>query len=272
MEARKHRYHRAAGQLVVHRLESHGTYKIIIGCVCCSQGSALIQIPRSLSSVQKMIRAVTLETPTMDRLAKDPPKSELKSVTYASLASAAEYELDCPPMELTPLPSEVAKERFPVSEPVEESPEKVATEETKHNTAILAEWEDTFDSYLSSDDEESSGEELESMLFSRKNRRKSGIFSPEESLQDEDEVEVNMASLAVESPSRCLDDTPTACPQSPASTIDTTPPSDVRLEAVIFPTGGGNSSMNPSRQLHGDLERCAEDSGVSDTVGGKIHP
>jgi len=268
-----------------------------------------------------MVRAVTLETPTLNRLSTDnpqtvelptqptafetpsntPPDAVIKKKSTSSksvqfgMASAAEYELDCPPKELTPMPSEVAKERFPLTEPV--APE-AATEETKHNSATLAEWDNDFDSYLSSDDddddESSSGEELESMLFSRKrkNRRSSGFFSPDatsllllpedsEETQDCDlSPDVNMASLAVRSPlCKDLEEEGKAVEVSGAkrldlspqsSSMDTTPPSEIQL-GTVNSTGGALAEANPrdattlipSRQLHGALERCAEDENVS---------
>lgn len=257
-----------------------------------------------------MIRAVTIETPTLDRLSTTDPLTD-ESIAYATpsatppeddkitkatsksvqftMSSAAEYELDCPPKELTPMPPQVARERFPVTET--QRPEKeAATEETKHNTATLAEWEADFDSFLCSDEE---SEELECMLFSRKKgRRSSGFFSPPltlllpEDQQGECDAEVNtsMASLAVRSPcfSRSPQDSDDAIftantlldyPSTPSS-MHISPPSDVRLDTVNS-TGGAlveqphNESSPPldaSRQLHGALERCADDENVSQFV------
>lgn len=285
----------------------------------------LIQMSCSFHSLssrkEPMVRAVTLETPTLDRLSTDnpstaelpippnafetpsntPPDAVIKKSTCSKsvqfgMASAAEYELDRPPKELTPMPSEVAKERFPLTEPVQDDQE--ATEETKHNSATLAQWDNDFDSYLSSDDddESSSGEELESMLFSRKrkNRRNSGFFSPdtaslllpedntEETSQDCDlSTDVNMASLAVRSPMDMEEKTVqvTGIPSkrlelSPqSSSMDTTPPSEIQL-GTVNSTGGALAEANrrdgatliPSRQLHGALERCAEDENVSQSL------
>jgi hypothetical protein len=187
------------------------------------------------------------------------------------------------------MPPQVARERFPVTEPPR--PEKdAAAEETKHNTATLAEWEADFDSYLSSDEE---SVELESMLFSRKKgRRSSGFFSPSLTLllpgdqQGECDIEVNtsMASLAVRSPcySRspqdsddrtCTDNTRLDYPSTPSS-MHISPPSDVRLDNVNS-TGGAlveqphmetSPPLDASRQLHGALERCAHDENVSQLV------
>lgn len=252
------------------------------------------------STVELPIQANAFETPSNTPPDAVVQKSASSKSVQFGMASAAEYELDCPPKELTPMPSEVAKERFPLT--MQEFPEtKEATEETKHNSATLAEWDNDFDSYLSSDDDdESSGEELESMLFSRKrkSRRNSGFFSPDtaslllpaedESVQEGEDcdlsTDVNMASLAVRSPlcenmeGKTVEISDGANKRlelsspSSSSNMDTTPPSDVQLGTVhstggalaeANPRGGGEAPMISSRQLHGALERCAEDENVS---------
>jgi hypothetical protein len=255
-----------------------------------------------------MVRAVTLETPTLNRLSittfetpSNSPDDDTVVVVHKSTSSksvqfgtpsAAEYDKDGPPKELTPMPSEVAKERFPLTAPVQEE----ATEETKCNSATLAEWDNDFDSYLNDDDDDED-DELETMLFSRKSRRSSGFFSPDaaslllpsSSSPDEDDdstmmqqqeqdycCDVNMASLAVRSPVDAdMEGTITTLQQKeqfswPQESMDTTPPSDCQL-ASVHSTGGAfvpDATMNhpreqvpmiPSRQLHGALERCARD-------------
>lgn len=255
-----------------------------------------------------MIRAVTLETPTLNRAlaatdtnalqlpnnpafrtpSNSPPedsavmkKSTCTKTVQFGMAFAAEYVKDCPPKELTPMPTELAKERFPLTEPPRQ---EEATEETKHNSATLAEWDDDFESYLSSDDEDesSSGEELESMLFSRKrkSRRSSGFFSPDTSalllpssqeqqeMRDDDNdlsTDVNMASLAVRSPLACensiMEEEETTTdvdeyellpaskrldlsPLQSNTSMDTTPPSDYQLSSVNS-TGGATLADAP---------------------------
>jgi hypothetical protein len=204
------------------------------------------------------------------------------------MPSAVEYEIDCPPKELTPMPSDIARERFPV---VPKSPEKEEfTEQTKHNTATLAEWEADFDAYLSSDDEAS--EELETMLFSRKRgRRNSGFFSPSPTLllpQDQQgdfdaEVNTSMASLAVRSPCyspQDLEDHETSenYPSTP-SDMHISPPSDIHLNtvnstggALVEPTSHIETSpeLDASRQLHGALERCADHAAENEIVSQSV--
>jgi hypothetical protein len=256
-----------------------------------------------------MIRAVTIETPTLDRLSS---KDSLESSAYATpsatppheveiaakasssksvqfgMPSAVEYEIDCPPKELTPMPSDIVRERFPVAP---KSPEREeSTEQTKHNTATLAEWEADFDAYLSSDDEES--EELETMLFSRKKgRRNSGFFSPSPTLllpQDQQvdfdsEVNTSMASLAVRSPCFSPQDlevheTSESYPSTPSG-MHVSPPSDIHLNSVNS-TGGAHveplshtetsPDLDASRQLHGALERCADHAAENEFVSQSV--
>lgn len=96
---------------------------------------------------------------------------------------AVEFDTDRPTVELTPLPSEVARVRFPV-EQKEESPEEVERhEETVRNSSVLAAWEDDFDSYLEEEEEDSDEEDgrtgrdsssLESVLFSMEEEEEEG--------------------------------------------------------------------------------------------------
>lgn len=69
-------------------------------------------------------------------------------------SKAAEFDTTRPTVEITALPDEVAGEQFPV-EYVEETEEEVVLhKETVDNSAMLAEWEDEFDSFLDEDDGE----------------------------------------------------------------------------------------------------------------------
>lgn len=87
-----------------------------------------------------------------------------------------EYEVDGPAGQLTPLPSEVAKKRYSMDLKERTQEEEDITQETKDNTAVLAEWEEEFS-------------EPKSTSRSRrknKNRRSSSIFSPKTMLDDEE--------------------------------------------------------------------------------------
>uniref|UniRef100_A0A6U3ZNC4 Uncharacterized protein n=1 Tax=Ditylum brightwellii TaxID=49249 RepID=A0A6U3ZNC4_9STRA len=89
-------------------------------------------------------------TPNMED--DDSVGREKLNVKFGS-PSVAEFEEDRPTVELTPLPSEFARQRFPVEE-VEEPEQNVEMhQETVRNAALLAEWESDFDSFLEDDDE-----------------------------------------------------------------------------------------------------------------------
>jgi hypothetical protein len=70
-------------------------------------------------------------------------------------AQAVEYEIDAPSAKLTPMPAELAQKRFPLADKQEDNEEeKEEIEETKENSAVLAEWEEDFDSFMEDDDQD----------------------------------------------------------------------------------------------------------------------
>ena len=75
--------------------------------------------------------------------------SGIKSVKFGD-ASAAEFESSRPTVELTPLPSDKVRERFPVEEKdIQSDDESVELHhETARNGARLALWDDDFDDYI----------------------------------------------------------------------------------------------------------------------------
>jgi hypothetical protein len=78
---------------------------------------------------------------------------------------AAEYEIDGPSAQLTPLPSDVTRKRYSMEQKVAPECEEEVTQETKVNSAVLAEWEEGFD-------------EPRASRGRRKNRRDSSLFTP----------------------------------------------------------------------------------------------
>ena len=93
----------------------------------------------------------------------DDNESDMKSVKFGN-ASAAEFESSQPTSELTPLPSEKVRERYPVDEEYKSSDDE-STElhhETARNGEVLAMWDDDFDEYINGniemDDDELSDE------------------------------------------------------------------------------------------------------------------
>lgn len=122
---------------------------------------------------------------------------------------AAEYVIDDPVAQLTPLPSEFTRRRYSMTEKEVSKEEEEMTVETKRNSALLAEWEDDLAPTSSA----------ARRRQQRKNRRSSSLFtpSPMSSLlnNDDEEEEVsdrrrapspstivmeNLASLCVDSP------------------------------------------------------------------------
>lgn len=244
--------------------------------------AARIRTPTLPTRAAAGITSPTYQTPSPANKATTTPvgtASHSKKVQFGQ-TSAAEYERDGPSGQLTPLPKEVAEERFPVTERQQTSPERKETEETKQNSAILAEWEQDFDSYLGSsddDDETEEEEDLELMLFSRKrSRRESSIFCPagrkgalllpdadETTEQRDDSVAVSntLATLAVDSPPP-MQRTPQR--EGDMANSDATPPSDVHLHRVN--SSGGALTEKESEQINmqvrpiqGALDKCVED-------------
>lgn len=80
---------------------------------------------------------------------------------------AAEYEIDGPSAQLTPLPSDVTRKRYSMEQKVVPECEEELTQETKNNSAMLAEWEEGFD-----EPRPSRGRRK------NKNRRDSSLFTP----------------------------------------------------------------------------------------------
>jgi len=80
---------------------------------------------------------------------------------------AAEFIAEEPTGALTPMPIDVARERFPIEQKNNTQEELAETAETKCNTSILSEWEQDFDELIKDDDDE----ELEAMLFTETTRR-----------------------------------------------------------------------------------------------------
>ena len=80
--------------------------------------------------------------------------SHNKSVQFGC-AQAAEYDIDAPSAKLTPLPPDVAQQRYPLTYSREEHEEEEVAE-TKENSAVLAEWDSLMDDSDCEDDEEES--------------------------------------------------------------------------------------------------------------------
>ncbi len=110
--------------------------------------------------------------------------SDVKSVKFG-YASAAEFESSRPTVELTPLPTDTARERFPVEER-DDSSDDGSTEmhrETARNAERLALWDDDFDDFVDNDiamDDDCSDDERNSRMSvssrDRRSERRSSVF------------------------------------------------------------------------------------------------
>uniref|UniRef100_A0A7S2U9Z1 Spc7 kinetochore protein domain-containing protein n=1 Tax=Attheya septentrionalis TaxID=420275 RepID=A0A7S2U9Z1_9STRA len=114
----------------------------------------------------------TMSTPTETRNIEH-QTSEEKRIVKFGLPSAAEFDFNQPTIQLTPLPSDFVRERFPVEEKVESPEEEEFHRETARNAAVLAAWEDDFDSYLEDEDQshavEAEDPSLASMVVATRN-------------------------------------------------------------------------------------------------------
>ena len=117
---------------------------------------------------------------------------------------AAEYDIDEPSGKLTPLPSELIRERYSMEEKVVTEAEEEITQETKQNSALLAEWEDEFEDDDDDEIDSSNASRASHARRNRKNRRSSSIFMPSPDLRDEDQDNADadfMTPNEVEAPS-----------------------------------------------------------------------
>lgn len=113
------------------------------------------------------------------------------------LPHAVEFDSDHPAGSLTPMPDQVAAQRFPIEKYQDEEPSELI-QETKDNTAELAAWE--FGVFEDDDDMEESFQ-LPDPPSHRRGRRNSGFFSPSEGsaslLDDSDDEQESMYMGAV---------------------------------------------------------------------------
>ena len=132
---------------------------------------------------------------------KTPPASPLKKRKSRSgrpkknvqfgLPQAAEYDIDQPSGQLTPMPSDVTKQRYSMDIKEQTKVEEEMTQETKQNSILLAEWEEEFE------------EPRSSSRRRRKNRRSSALFTPSPNLKsdrdDNDERNLDQTTLMLDS-------------------------------------------------------------------------
>jgi hypothetical protein len=165
---------------------------------------------------------------------------------------AAEYEIDGPAGQLTPMPSREARERYSMDEKAKTEADEEITQETKQNSALLAEWEEEFK------------EPRSSSRRRRKNRRSSSLFTPSPMAVECDKdsnttpprdqlassapspsvvVMENLASLRMGSPTKDSEPTGTKESSSCQHNLDTVE-FRVSLESVNS-TGGAMDTPSP---------------------------
>jgi len=117
------------------------------------QGTESTDDPSAISSsIPITDGAFMLSTPKTN-LPISVSSERIKNVKFGDI-TAAEFDLTRPSVELTPMPNEIAKERFPIEQVMEESDDESDEmhKETRKNGATLAMWEDDFDSIVDEDD------------------------------------------------------------------------------------------------------------------------
>lgn len=106
-----------------------------------------------------------------------------KHVKFGTV-DAAEFDLERPAVEFTPLSTEVTQAKYSIEKKYQQSvqaevDEEEMNEETKQNTATLAEWDETFDEWEDDIQVESKNNKRDctSNRTRRNNRRSSSFFS-----------------------------------------------------------------------------------------------
>ena len=182
----------------------------------------------------------------------------VRSVTFGS-PSAAEFDFQRPTVEFTPLPTSLARERFPIDPVQNESDEESEEEhrETARNAATLAAWDEDFDSLIDADMDED--DDFSSPRFirnssiqgrkslGRDNRRSSSFFSRNgRSLLSDDSLESNNVNDSY-------------------STTPTTPSNNTTSNTTTTNTNTTTNSTKERRSLFGNSMSCLSPS-VSDST------
>ena len=159
------------------------------------------------------------------------PQSKSKQVQFGS-PSVVEYVIGEPSQALTPLPTEVARQRYPMDQKKESAQEEEMTAETKHNNSILAQWDDAFDQSDSAGGKSpvgrrrSTGSSSSSRRRKREGRRSSSIFSPKPiRLVDTEEDEMDTSS-----------DQQKTCAADEIKERETSPPASVPVVSEVSPS------------------------------------
>ena len=171
------------------------------------------------------------------------PNRKRNRVQFGS-PQAVEYEVDAPTAQLTPLPSEVTRQRYSMDQKEVKEEDEEMTIETKRNSAMLAEWEEELQPLSS---------RASRRRQQRKNRRDSSIFDPSPTgsllnLDDEENDRENDRQQQVPSPSTIvMQNLASLCVDSPAAASCQQFTSDATsIPPILTPVSSGSEDSSSS--------------------------
>jgi hypothetical protein len=189
------------------------------------------------------------------------------------MPQAAEYEVDGPPGQLTPMPSHVTRERYSMEEKQKTRVEEETTQETKQNSAVLAGWEEEFEEPSS-----------QSRRKRNKNRRTSSVFTPSPMLVDKEDgkatdsnntttpTRVQLASAAPSPSTAVLENLASLRMASPANDVESAfNGSTISESPSTYSSGkasseGSAASQQNTVELRANLQSFHSTGGAMDTT------
>jgi hypothetical protein len=194
--------------------------------------------------------------------------------------SAVEFEADNPAGALTPVPAQVALKRFPVESQEEEVTQLDMLQQTKDNSAVLAEWDDSFSIFEDDEDEEDAhaSYDLPAPPSRKRERRSSAYFSPSDGstglldyASDDDNMMLANTSMLTNTSTITHDDSSLDMPMLESLSVRS-PPLDVSLQSVnrsgaaALATKGG-ADTNADEKSPDDVREWYD--GTEDSVVGR---
>jgi hypothetical protein len=191
--------------------------------------------------------------------------------------SAVEFEAHNPAGALTPVPAQVALKRFPVESQEEEISKLELLQQTKDNSAMLAEWDDSFSVF--EDDEDDDDDDTQAVSYElpappsrKRERRSSAYFSPSDGsttlldYSSDDDTMLNNTSILTNTSTITHDDSSLDMPMLESLSVQS-PPLEVSLQSVnrsgaaaLAPKDSDEKSPDDVREWYGSgsVGRCAE--------------
>jgi hypothetical protein len=198
--------------------------------------------------------------------------------------SAVEFEAHNPVGALTPVPAQVALKRFPVESQEEEVSKLELLQQTKDNSAMLAEWDDSFSVFEDDEDDDPKevSYELPAPPSRKRERRSSAYFSPSDGSttlldysSDDDNV-LNNTSILTNASTITHDDFSLDMPMLESLSVQS-PPLEVSLQSVnrsgaaaLVPKDSDEKSPDDVREWYGShsVGCCAKNYQVRTTHAG----